>query len=81
MSCENDVSQLVYLLPLRKSIPDNKTNKEKKKQSWDWKKKKEYRRKVVGNNEAERKVLVTVFEAPSSSQTWKHTHSWHFQLC
>ena len=81
MSCENDVSQLVYLLPLRKSIPDNKSNKEKKKAELRLKKKKEYRRKVVGNNEAERKVLVTVFEAPSSSQTWKHTHSWHFQLC
>ena len=70
MSCENDVSQLVYLLPLRKSIPDNKSNKEKKKSRAETeKKKKEYRRKVVGNNEAERKVLVTVFEAPSSSQT------------
>ena len=31
MSCDNNVSQLVYLLPLRKSIPDKKSNKEKKK--------------------------------------------------
>ena len=75
MSCDKDVSQLVYLLPLQKSVPGNKSNKEKKKQSWDWKEKereRECRRKVVDNNETERKVLVTVFEAPSSSQTWKH---------
>ena len=48
MSCENDVSQLVYLLPLRKSIPDNKSNKEKKKQSWDWKKKKRVQEEGCG---------------------------------
>ena len=70
MSCDNNVSQLVYLLPLRKSIPDKKSNKEKKKAELRLeKKKKEYRKKVVDNNETERKVLVTTFEAPSLSQT------------
>lgn len=38
-SCRNNVSLEVYLLPLGKSIPDNKYNTEKKK-SWEWKKRK-----------------------------------------
>ena len=48
MSCENDVSQLVYLLPLRKSIPDNKSNKEKKKAELRLKKKKRVQEEGCG---------------------------------
>ena len=74
MSCDKDVSQLVYLLSLQKSVPDNKSNKGKKKKKkaelrLNRKRERDYRRKIVDNNETERKVLVTVFEAPSSSQT------------
>ena len=41
MSCDKDVSQLVYLLPLQKSVPGNKSNKEKKSRAETEKKKRE----------------------------------------
>ena len=72
MSCENNVSRLIYFLTLQKSVPDNKSNIHKKNRAEAGKKKRErerqYRRKAV-DNEPERKVLVTMFEAPSLNQT------------
>lgn len=60
MSCENNVSLMVYLLPLGKSIPDHKPNVEKSRAEDG---KRECKRKDGENNNE------TMFEAPGSSQT------------
>ena len=47
MSCENNVSRLIYFLTLQKSVPDNKSNIHKKNRAEAGKKKKERKRETV----------------------------------